>query len=64
MHEDCRASEDARDTYKRHKQSLAQEVNFTRGDDIGVEHSTNLTIVDFKAKKQAGPARMDTADFD
>ena len=64
MHEDCRASEDARDTYRRHKQYLAQEANFNGGDNIGAEPSTNLTITDFVTNKQASPAHMDAADFD
>nr|XP_011470548.1 PREDICTED: uncharacterized protein LOC105353252 [Fragaria vesca subsp. vesca] len=63
LHRDCRASKEAIDTYRRHKQYLAQEANFTGGDDIGAEPSTNLTIADFVAKKQASPAHMDAADF-
>ena len=50
--------------YRRHKQYLAQEANFTGEDDIGAEPSTNLTIADFEAKKQADSAHMDAADFD
>ncbi|XP_004293047.1 PREDICTED: uncharacterized protein LOC101295107 [Fragaria vesca subsp. vesca] len=64
LHHDCHASKEAIDTYRRHKQYLAQEANFTGGDDIGAEPSTNLTIADFEAKKRASHAHMDAADFD
>ena len=68
MHKQCRASKDIQDIYKRYKQYLAQETNFTGGDyemDNGdAELTTNLTIADFETNKSVSSESVETSNFD
>ena len=68
MHKQYRASKDIQDIYKRHKQYLAHEANFTSGDyemDNGdAKLTTNLTIADFETKKSVSSESVETPDFD
>ncbi|KAL6134637.1 hypothetical protein ACLB2K_066865 [Fragaria x ananassa] len=67
MHKKCRASKEIQDIYKRHKQYLAQEANFTDEDyemDNGdAELTTNLIIADFETKKSVSSESVETPDF-